>query len=53
MNILDAGCGRGGWANKISTENDEYFGIDITPKFIEDAKRNALSTSCQNKRVIK
>lgn len=43
MKILDAGCGRGGWANKISTEIDEYVGIDIMPNFIKDAKRNALS----------
>ena len=39
--VLDLGCGPGVWAIQLAHMVDSWLGIDIAPKFIECAKREA------------
>lgn len=42
LKILDVGCGSGGWLDDINRyfPNNELYGIDITPRCIEYARKN-------------
>jgi len=51
--ILDVGCGSGQWLNFFKEKEVEYFGVDVSEKLIEIAKKTQkegtfLVGNCQN-----
>ena len=44
--VLDYGCGNGHFSLMIARRGSHVFGIDISPKLIEQARASALNSGC-------
>jgi SAM-dependent methyltransferase len=46
MKIFDAGSGRGGLIKKLYNSEDEFYGVDVSPVFVADARQLNNFSNC-------